>query len=200
MVLARDPLCNCNQPATEVDHIVPKSAGGSDSMENLQGLCKPCHSRKTAYEGRWEHTSKDGELGKITLVCGPPGSGKSEFVKSRMKWGDLKVDAMYEALSGLPYYEKPDVLLPFVTIARDAIVNRLISKSNLRHGWLITSGPHRSQRDRYKTRFLGRINIVVLEVPVEECVRRIANDERRSDKADLWRPLVQQWWRDYEKG
>jgi 5-methylcytosine-specific restriction protein A len=30
-----------------VDHIVPKSAGGSDLMDNLRTLCRSCHSRKT---------------------------------------------------------------------------------------------------------------------------------------------------------
>ena len=40
--------------ATEVDHRVPKSRGGTDAWENLQSLCKACHSRKTAQEdGRW---------------------------------------------------------------------------------------------------------------------------------------------------
>ncbi len=34
--------------ATEVDHIVPRRAGGKDVIENLQGLCITCHSRKTA--------------------------------------------------------------------------------------------------------------------------------------------------------
>jgi len=33
---------------------VPLAAGGTDERENLQGLCKPCHSAKTAREdGRW---------------------------------------------------------------------------------------------------------------------------------------------------
>lgn len=33
-----------------VDHIVPKSAGGSDLMSNLRTLCRSCHSRKTVME------------------------------------------------------------------------------------------------------------------------------------------------------
>lgn len=54
MVLARDPICTmCREaPATEVDHKVPKAAGGTDSFANLRGVCKPCHSRKTAQEDR----------------------------------------------------------------------------------------------------------------------------------------------------
>jgi 5-methylcytosine-specific restriction protein A len=30
-----------------VDHVVPKAAGGSDYMDNLRTLCRSCHSRKT---------------------------------------------------------------------------------------------------------------------------------------------------------
>ena len=62
MYLSQQPLCedpfgvHGDEPpvATEVDHIVPRSAGGTDAWENLQALCKSCHSRKTASEdGRW---------------------------------------------------------------------------------------------------------------------------------------------------
>ncbi len=34
--------------ATEVDHILPKSQGGTDDLDNLQSLCHRCHSKKTA--------------------------------------------------------------------------------------------------------------------------------------------------------
>jgi len=37
-------------PATEVHHIVPLDKGGSNADENLQALCKPCHSRHTLSE------------------------------------------------------------------------------------------------------------------------------------------------------
>ena len=59
VVLARDMhLCQvCASDgrvttATEVDHIWPKAAGGTDEVENLQAICRKCHKRKTATEGR----------------------------------------------------------------------------------------------------------------------------------------------------
>ena len=40
-------------PATEVDHIIPLRHGGGNKLENLQSLCKSCHSSKTAVENNW---------------------------------------------------------------------------------------------------------------------------------------------------
>ena len=60
LVLREEPLCRACAlagwvtAASEVDHIVPRKAGGSEERANLQPLCKPCHARKTAIEdGRW---------------------------------------------------------------------------------------------------------------------------------------------------
>ncbi|MCO7226001.1 HNH endonuclease [Pleionea sp. CnH1-48] len=38
------------QAAQTVDHITPKSRGGTDEPDNLQSLCYPCHDYKTARE------------------------------------------------------------------------------------------------------------------------------------------------------
>lgn len=32
--------------ASEVDHITPRIAGGTDAMDNLRAVCKPCHKRR----------------------------------------------------------------------------------------------------------------------------------------------------------
>jgi 5-methylcytosine-specific restriction endonuclease McrA len=49
-ILHRDKYCRgCHvNLATEVDHILP---GDDHSDINLQGLCRYCHSRKSAREG-----------------------------------------------------------------------------------------------------------------------------------------------------
>ena len=57
-VLAEEPLCRhclaCGEvkPAVDVDHITPKSKGGTDHRSNLQPLCHSCHSTKTGREDR----------------------------------------------------------------------------------------------------------------------------------------------------
>ncbi len=58
-VLERDMYlcCECKKEgkltaATEVDHIIPKSQGGTDDPDNLQSLCNAHHKIKTAREGR----------------------------------------------------------------------------------------------------------------------------------------------------
>lgn len=56
-LLANEPLCRVcaaagrTTAATEIDHITPVSAGGSDHPNNLQPICRNCHQRKTAGEG-----------------------------------------------------------------------------------------------------------------------------------------------------
>jgi len=53
--LAREPFCReCGAEATHVDHIVPRrqftDQSEANRSTNLQSLCPPCHSRKTARE------------------------------------------------------------------------------------------------------------------------------------------------------
>jgi 5-methylcytosine-specific restriction protein A len=38
--------------AKAVDHIVPKSKGGGDELDNLQAICPDCHRRKTLEESQ----------------------------------------------------------------------------------------------------------------------------------------------------
>lgn len=61
-VMQRDQgLCQCGdclggekrvRIAHHVDHIIPKSQGGTDDLNNLQAINRECHKQKTARENR----------------------------------------------------------------------------------------------------------------------------------------------------
>lgn len=67
VVLARDPICRiCDRNASSVaDHVKPHKGIWElfVALENLQGLCYECHSKKTAAE--------DGGFGNVR-AAGPP--------------------------------------------------------------------------------------------------------------------------------
>ena len=42
--------CNGLTRATDVDHILPKAQGGTDSPDNLRAICPACHKEKTRLE------------------------------------------------------------------------------------------------------------------------------------------------------
>lgn len=197
-VLREEPICRrCGKVASrEVDHIVPKELGGTDERENLQALCKPCHSTKTYVS--------DGSFGRpvlqrVIVVCGPPAAGKSTYVANRASVGDLVVDVdrIFEALSGQPYYDKPGALLPFVLAARDAVLSRLERPSPVGRAWIITGGADSRERERLERTF--KAHVVVLETSTEECLRRLRQDPRRANRAGEWEPLIRDWWRLYTR-
>lgn len=46
--LKANPFCFiCGNLASQVDHIIPLSRGGTNHLDNLQSLCVSCHSKKT---------------------------------------------------------------------------------------------------------------------------------------------------------
>jgi 5-methylcytosine-specific restriction protein A len=97
-VLTRDgqqcklQLPGCTGRATHVDHIVPKSKGGTDHPSNLRASCQHCNLRRgtgtkpnlTPTGGtRWDNTTPTPTPDRtVILIVGPAGSGKTTLAKT----------------------------------------------------------------------------------------------------------------------
>lgn len=143
--------------------------------------------------------TEQGERARVTIVVGPPGAGKTTLVRERARAGDLivDVDALYHALGGLPWYDKPIGLLPYVLAARDAVLEQLQKPAHIYRAWVITASGDRAQLQALQERLDAAV--IALEVSPSECMRRIMRDERRARQADQWEALVARWWREWER-
>lgn len=128
----------------------------------------------------------------MTVVCGAPGSGKTSWVRSQIRRGELvvDVDALFAALTMRPLYDKPESLIGEVLGARDYIVE------NLEPAWVISSDPTAAYRAEMRARHGARV--VVIETAPDVCIERIAGDARRDEGTD-WPELVNRWWGNYER-
>lgn len=101
-MLARFPVCvECKRqgiltPTDEIDHIWPLAHGGPDIEDNMQGLCHPCHEAKSYAEQAWKVENHPDWLRPllipITIIAGPPASGKTTMAHAMAKDGDLIID------------------------------------------------------------------------------------------------------------
>jgi len=131
----------------------------------------------------------------VTAVCGPPGSGKTTYVATRRKLGDLvwDFDAVMFAVCGDFARKIPGALSmgislrnAFVRVIRDdAFVTPFEGQV-----WIIQGGATRKERRALASDL--RAEIVMLMTPKEECLRRAAA------RGDTGNQGILKWFHDFE--
>jgi len=184
--LATEPLCrHCKAEgittvATEVDHIKPLSLGGEDIDTNCQSLCYQHHIEKTALDGvntfaASNHPSwlKPSAI-PLTIVCGPPASGKTTFVNENAEPTD-QIICLDNILTELqPNYQhwqrslNPTLFNKAIRL-RNARLGGL-AKADRGRAWFIASAPSKAERDWWRGKLGG--DLVLLHPGAEECKRR----------------------------
>lgn len=166
----------------EVDHIIPLAISHDDSDAAVQCLCLDCHALKTAAEhrGRVSHVPEwlPVPLVPVTVVCGPPASGKSTYVAEHASKGDLVLDADEIAcrMTGKPIYTHSKEEIEAAVRYRNTALGKLGRSVEHKHCWLIVTASTRRGRSFWK--HYGK-ELVVLDPGARECIRRIETDERR---------------------
>ena len=189
LVLVEEPFCRCGcgRPADVVDHIERHRGDPLLAFDrrNCQGMAKRCHDAKTAAETWGASTSKTGAAVPVTVVVGPPCSGKTSHVTELRRPGDLVLDydALAVALGSPATHTHPAALHPFVCEARDAVLARLSRRSSVGRAWII-------QTRRPRAGEWPGADVVVLDVDAAECRRRAIAAGRPAEALTA----IDDWW------
>lgn len=159
--------------------------------DNVLVLHRDCHN---ALHARFGHPPERG----VWVVYGPPLAGKSRYIAEHKGRHDLvvEVDRLFAAVTMLPEYDKPDILLGNVM----GLYRQLLDNIKTRYGkwhsaWISTGGAVRYQRERLAEE-LGA-ELIFCDVSREECLRRLALDEKRRHRLDEWCGYIDKWFAEY---
>lgn len=119
----------------------------------------------------------------ITVVTGPPCSGKTTYVNEHAKSGDVVIDydALAVALGSPDTHDHPEHLRPVVTATWVAAITEARRSDN--RVWLVRVNPS-------ATDLATATDVVTLDVPAEECKRRA----RLAGRPESWAAAIDAWW------
>jgi hypothetical protein len=127
-------------------------------------------------------------------------AGKKTLVRQQMRRGDIIVDMdrLYEAVSGLPAYDKPDGLFSNVIGLHSLLIDNIRTRlGKWGNAWIIGGYAERFKRDRL-AEDLGA-ELVFCEASREECLERLIVDESLRSRQDEWTEYISKWFDSYCK-
>lgn len=114
---------------------------------------------------------------KVYIVTGAPCSGKSTWVKERIQEGDilLNIDDIWEMVSGMPRYTKPNNLRAVVFNIRNTMREQIAKGiGGWRNAYVIESLPIATDRAREAERYKAHnVEVVTMDISKEECLHRL---------------------------
>lgn len=117
---------------------------------------------------------------KVYLITGASCSGKTTFVRERIQEGDvvLDIDDLWQMLSGMPRYTKPNSLKPVVFNLRNEIKTQIAKGAGTwRNAFIIESLPLSTDRKREAEKYKAHnVEVITLEATREECLQRLYAD------------------------
>jgi hypothetical protein len=218
------PTCivaGCDRPAVDVDHIESVRDAPHRRLDpsNFRSMCHEHHAQRTARDQGFARVDEKGQQDRpprgarhpewlrrvvvpLTVVCGPPGSGRRAYVRERAGPSDmvLDIDAIRSKLSRLPLYRAGAQWADPALRWRNS---RLALLDHVAHrwpaAWLVLGEPRERWR-QWWVDHVGAVRIVVLEVEPRQCFDEIeGDDERPPEVKHLHSEFVSSWWERYAR-
>jgi len=183
----------------EIDETNVDDAMVSLNPDNVMVVCHSCHNKIHPRGAASYTTDKDLQVQQVFIVYGPPLSGKNSYVKARIQPGDLVVDmdSLYEAVSGLERYHKPDKLLPNVRSIHSQMIDNIKTRyGRWNNAWIIGGYPDKYRREKLANDLGAKL--VFIEATKEVCLNRLANvKDDRANRIEEWTAYIDKWFEKY---
>jgi hypothetical protein len=160
--------------------------------DNVKLICRDCHNK--------EHKRFGKVIKQVYIVYGCPCSGKTSYVTQFKERNDIVVDMdrLYEAITLLPAYDKPDQLISNII----GVYNYLIDNVKTRFGrwntaWVVGGLPDKFKREKLADD-LGA-ELIYCECGRDEAIARLEMDEDRRRIKDEYIRYIDEWWDKYTK-
>lgn len=131
----------------------------------------------------------------LTIVCGPPGSGKSTYVRQHAGPRDRVIcfDTIMSRITGKGPHDQERRYLGKVLDTRNAMLRALATDTEHERAWFILQGHDPAERRLWAGRLGGEL--LVLSTPLAECIRRInADPDRPEERREVMIRNAWAWW------
>lgn len=146
----------------------------SINPNNIAVLCWSCHNIE---HNRFNGTAANQIEKKVYIITGASCSGKTTFVRERIQEGDIvyDIDDLWQMVSGLPRYTKPNALKPIIFNLRNEIKDQIAKGVGYwRNAFIIESLPIATDRKREVERYKAHnVELITMDVSKEECINRL---------------------------
>lgn len=204
LIIERGPTCqHCGRRIAKAQEIIghhtieltPENyldAMISLNPVNVELICFDCHN---LVHKRFGHQSAGRS---VFIVYGPPLAGKQEFVQQRVSRGDIVIDMdrLYQAVSMLPSFDKPDNLLSNVRGIHSLLLDNIKTRyGKWNNAWIV--GGYQDKHKREKLADDLGAELIFCDVSKDECMRRLENNEALQYRKDEWRGYIEKWFDQY---
>lgn len=163
--------------------------------DNVKILCHKCHND---IHGRFSKEKVVKERG-IYIVYGPPCSGKTTYVLQNKKDEDIVIDMdrLYEAITLLPRYNKPDKLKYNVFAIRNILLDNIkVRYGNFNSAWIVGGYPKKYDREKL-AKDLGA-ELIYMNTTKVECIERLKHcNDYRQNNINEWINYINNWFEDF---